>query len=84
MLKIRVFAVLTRCSRTTSPSATLASRRSSPLTSSTLPKRPMAVNVGPDRLNGAIMPSSIRTSSSVIDELPIDARPVGRRPRARR
>ena len=67
MLKIRVLAVLTRWSRTTSPKATLASRRSSPFTSRTLPKRPMAVNVGPERLNGAIMPSSIRMSSSVIE-----------------
>jgi hypothetical protein len=66
MLKMRVLAVFTRCSRTTSPAITSSANSAWPLISIVLPNRPMAVNVGPERPKGTIFPSSIRTSSSVI------------------
>ena len=65
-LKIRVLAVSTKCMRTTSPTLASARYSVSPLISITLPNRPIAVKVGPERSNGAICPSSIRMSSSVI------------------
>ena len=64
-LKIRVFAVLTTYRRTTSPAAAWPENRVWPLISITLPYRPIATNVGPDRLNGAMCPSSTSRSSSV-------------------
>jgi len=42
-LKIRVFAVLTRYRRTTSPSAASPAKRASPLINMTFPNRPIAV-----------------------------------------
>ncbi len=47
-------------------------------TSITLPKRPIATCVVSDALKGAILPSSIRTSSSVSEQLAVDRRPVVR------
>ena len=64
-LKIRVFAVLTRYRRTTSPAAAWPANSVSPLISITLPNRPIAVKVGPDLRNGAMCPSSTSRSSRV-------------------
>ena len=64
-LKTRVFAVFVRYKRTTSPSRASKDRSGSPATSKTFPKRPIATYVVSERLNGAIFPSSIKTSSSV-------------------
>ena len=75
-LKMRVLAVSTRCSRTTSPTSASARYSVSPLISITLPKRPMAVKVGPER--------SKRRDLAVLDQhvvegdrqLAVDRRPV--------
>ena len=65
-LKTRVFAVFTRKRRTTSPTAAWSEKWVCPFVSMTFPNRPIAVNVGPSRSNGAIWPCSIRRSSTVI------------------
>jgi hypothetical protein len=65
-LKILVFAVLTRYRRTTSPTAASPENSVSPLISMTFPNRPIATKFGPERLKGAICPSSMSTSSSVM------------------
>jgi hypothetical protein len=65
-LKILVFAVFTRYRRTTSPTAASPENAVSPLMSITLPNRPIATKFGPERWKGAIFPSSMSTSSSVM------------------
>src|SRR5205823_14211216 len=50
---------------TTSPRAASPENAVSPLISRTLPNRPMAVKVGPDRRKGAMWPPSTSRSSSV-------------------
>ena len=64
-LNTRVFAVFVRYRRTTSPRRASSASSGSPATSRTLPKRPIAAYEVSERLNGAIRPSSMSTSSSV-------------------
>ena len=58
-----MFAVFTRYRRTTSPAAASPEKAVSPFTSMTFPNRPIAVNVGPERLEDASFPPSMRMSS---------------------